>query len=83
MIDNTGRDELFLSGLRCSMNPEAFARLRTVQRGIDYDASLQGYWIRRGSTAHSLANLLGIPLYDPRVGPRSQQNPWQHVDNAE
>jgi hypothetical protein len=52
-----------------------------VERGIEYDANLQGWWIERGSTAHSLANLLGFVLYDPRIGPtirtpRPERNIW-------
>lgn len=69
MIDSTGRDQLFLSALRCWQNTAGLDRLRTLTRGIEYDVSLQGYWIERNSTAHSLANLLGFSLYDPKIGP--------------
>ena len=81
MIDQTGRDQLFLSSLRAWQNTAGVDRLKTLTRGIEYDASLQGYWIERGSTAHSLANLLGFVLYDPKIGPtiknpRPQRDIW-------
>ena len=81
MIDQTGRDDLFLSAVRAWSNTAGLDRLKTLNRGIEYDINLQGYWIQRGSTAHSLANLLGFELYDPRVGPtirnpRPERNIW-------
>ncbi len=81
MIDQTGRDGLFLSSVAAWRDHRAMERLKTVERGLEYDANLQGWWIERGSTAHSLANLLGFTLYDPRVGPtiknpRPERNIW-------
>lgn len=84
MMDQTGRDQLFLSSLAAWRDTQALERLRTVQRGIEYDINLSGWWIERGSTAHSLANLLGFELYDPRVGPttktpRPERNIWNQT----
>jgi len=84
MIDQTGRDSLFLSHLVAWRNTAGLDRLKTLTRGIEYDANLSGYWIERNSTAHSLANLLGFILYDPRVGPtpknpRPERNIWNQT----
>lgn len=84
MIDQTGRDQLFLSHLQAWRDTSALERLKTVERGIEYDINLSGWWIERGSTAHSLANLLGFSLYDPRVGPtiknpRPERNIWNQT----
>jgi len=81
MIDQTGRDQLFLSYVSAWRNHPGMERLKTLSRGIEYDINLSGYWIERNSTAHSLANLLGFELYDPRVGPtiktpRPERNIW-------
>jgi len=84
MIDQTGRDDLFLSSVAAWRNHQGMERLKTVQRGIEYDINLSGWWIERGSTAHSLANLLGFELYDPRIGPtikspRPERNIWNQT----
>lgn len=78
------KDRLFLSHLAAWKNTQALERLKTVQRGIEYDVNLSGWWIERGSTAHSLANLLGFTLYDPRIGPtpknpRPERNIWNQT----
>jgi len=72
MFEQAGRDGLFLSRLDAWRDHRAMERLRTVQRGIEYDANLNGWWIERGSTAHSLANILGFKLYDPNVAKKQQ-----------
>ena len=59
-------DSLFLGRLDAWRNTKAMERLKTIEVGIDYDHNLSGWWIRRGSTAHSLANILGFKLYDPK-----------------
>lgn len=41
-------------------NPRAFERLRVLKRHIFYDRYLESVWIRRGSTAHSLAVIVGL-----------------------
>lgn len=84
MIDQTGRDQLFLSTVQAWRNPDGLHRLRTLSRGIEYDASLEGHWIERGSTAHSLACILGFTLYDPKIGPtvktpRPERNIWNQT----
>lgn len=81
MIDQTGRDQLFLSYLAAWRNHQALEKLKTLKTGIEYDINLSGYWIERDSPAHTLANLLGFTLYDPRVGPtikspRPERNIW-------
>lgn len=59
-------DSLFLSRIDAWRDHRALNRLKTLNSGVEYDINLSGWWIRRGSTAHSLANLLGFKLYDPR-----------------
>jgi hypothetical protein len=84
MIDQTGRDQLFLSHLQAWRDTRALERLKTLNRGIEYDINLSGWWIERNSTAHSLANLLGFVLYDPKIGPtvktpRPERNIWNQT----
>lgn len=58
-------DKLFLSRIEAWRNHCAIDRLYTVNTGIEYDHNLSGWWIKRNSTAHMLANILGFKLYDP------------------
>ena len=58
-------DRVFLSRIEAWRDIRAIDRLRTIEAGIEYDHNLSGWWIKRNSTAHSLANILGFKLYDP------------------
>ena len=77
-------DSLFLSRLDAWRDFRALERLRSLTSGVEYDINLSGWWIERNSTAHSLANLLGLKLFDPRVGPtiktpRPERNIWNQT----
>jgi hypothetical protein len=63
-------DEVFLSQIDMDAQPQATARLYTIQRGMRYDMNLYGIWIEKNSTAYSLARILGLKLYDPSQGPK-------------
>jgi len=67
------KDEVFLAQIDIDGNPLAYHRLCTVQRGLRYDMNLYGMWIEKNSTAHSLATILGLRLYDPTTGPTIKQ----------
>jgi hypothetical protein len=41
-------------------NQQGFERLKLMKRHVFYDQYMESIWIRRGSTAHSLAIILGI-----------------------
>ena len=69
------RQGLFLSRIAATEDPRAFERLQTINCGIDYDVNLSGWWIERGSTAHSLANILGLRLHDPNTSWTKKPNP--------
>lgn len=58
------RDYVFVSRIQMLQNPYAVERLKTITRNIHRDENSQGMWIKRNSTAHSLAALLGIQVYD-------------------
>jgi len=58
------KDCVFISRIQLWQNTAGAQRLKTLNAGIEYDANLNGYWIRRSSTAHSLALLLGFEPYD-------------------
>lgn len=58
------KDSVFISRIQLGQNTAGADRLRTVTSGIEYDVNLNGYWIKRKSTAHSLALLLGFEPYD-------------------
>lgn len=58
------KDSVFISRIQLWQNTAGADRLRTMTAGIEYDVNLNGYWIRRKSTAHSLALLLGFEPYD-------------------
>ena len=45
-------------------NPQAIERLRVVTENIEWLPDDKGIWIRKGSTAHSLACVLGLEPYD-------------------
>lgn len=66
---------LFLSTMAITEDPQAWDKLQTVERGIEYDVNLSGWWIERGSRAHSLANILGLRLQDPSNSWTKQPNP--------
>lgn len=57
------RDCVFVSRINLEQCPGSRERL-TVLKNCEYDAETQGYWIKRASTAHSLALLLGLDPYD-------------------
>ena len=58
-------DRVFLSRVEAWRDFRGMERLKTIEAGIEYDHNLSGWWIKRNSTAHSLANILGFKLYDP------------------
>jgi len=58
------KDAVFISRIQLWQNTAGAERLRTVTSGIEFDQNLNGCWVRRGSTAHSLALLLGFEPYD-------------------
>lgn len=58
-------DRLFLGRVEAWRDFRGMERLRTIEAGLEYDHNLSGWWIKRNSTAHSLANILGFTLYDP------------------
>lgn len=58
---------VFLSRLTIAANPNAVDRLKTVKENIIWDESRKGAWIKRGSTAHSLAIVLGLEPYDIKL----------------
>jgi len=58
------KDKVFISRIQLQTNPKAIERLRTVTENIEWLDDGKGAWIRRGSTAHSLATLLGLEPYD-------------------
>lgn len=58
------KDCVFIGRIQLWQNRSGAERLRTITEGIEYDANLSGYWLRRRSTAHSLALLLGFEPYD-------------------
>lgn len=60
--------DIFLSRLAVWQNRQAWPRMETISTNIEYDPNLSGWWIKRGSTAHSLAALLGFDLWDPQSG---------------
>lgn len=69
----TATNEVFVSRLQMLANPWANERLKnTTPEDYRYDPATQGYWIRRGSSCHSLCLLLGIEPYDtlnwPKMG---------------
>jgi hypothetical protein len=68
-------DEVFLSQVDIDSNPTAYRRLCTIQRGMRYDMNLYGLWIEKNSTAHSLANILGLRLQDPSTSWTRKPNP--------
>lgn len=53
-------DYVFVPYLDIITNPRAFERLKLMKRHVFYDQYMESIWIRRGSTAHSLAIILGI-----------------------
>jgi hypothetical protein len=59
-------DDLFISRLQLWHNHQAAERLKTIKVGIDYDQNLNGVWVKRGSTAHNLAVILGFAPWDPK-----------------
>lgn len=61
------KDQVFISRINLWRNPQGAERLKTITKNIEYDVNQEGYWIRRGSTAHSLALLLGFEPYDIEV----------------
>ena len=58
------KQAVFISRIQLWQNTAGAERLRTINSGIEYDINLNGYWIKRRSTAHSLALLLGFEPYD-------------------
>lgn len=58
------KDCVFIGRIQLWQNMAGAERLKTVTEGIEFDLNLNGYWIRRRSTAHSLALLLGFEPYD-------------------
>ena len=70
MISNLKKSDLdrknsvFISRIQLCQNTAGADRLRTITSGVEFDPNLNGCWIRRGSTAHSLALLLGFEPYD-------------------
>lgn len=58
------RDCVFVSELQLRRYPNAKERLQTLPTCIEFASTGRGIWIKRGSTAHSLAVLLGIEPYD-------------------
>ena len=68
-------NEVFLAQTEMDANPKATVRLQTIQKGMRYDMNLYGLWIEKNSTAHSLANILGLRLQDPSNSWTKQPNP--------
>jgi len=68
-------EEVFLAQTEIDGNPQAARRLQTIQKGMRYDMNLYGFWIKRNSTAHSLANILGFHLHDPNTSWTKKSNP--------
>ena len=58
---------VFLSRMTIAANPKAVERLKTVTENIVWDDLRQGAWIKKGSTAHSLAVVLGLEPYDIKL----------------
>jgi hypothetical protein len=57
---------LFIDHSQLIQNSSAYVRLLTVQENIRIDLNYQGLWIKRASTAHNLAVLLGFQPQNPR-----------------
>jgi hypothetical protein len=55
--------ELFLSGITYRLYPERCCQV-VNQFQVRHCLSTQGYFIRRGSAAHTMAILLEVPLVD-------------------
>jgi hypothetical protein len=53
-------DYIFVPYFLIINNRLGFERLRTVKKHIFYDRYAEGIWIKRKSTAHSLAIILGF-----------------------
>ena len=75
MSSTQPNDEVFLCQTDIDSNPSAYRRLCTIQRGMRYDMNLYGLWIKKSSTAHNLALILGLPLQDPSNSWTRQPNP--------
>ena len=60
------RDWVFVSRIQLVKNPSAAERLKTVKT-CEWDAKSQGVYLPRNSTAHSLAVLLGLQIYDSQT----------------
>jgi hypothetical protein len=58
------QQKVFVSSIQIRANPKAIERLRTVTEHIEWLEDDKGAWIRKGSTAHSLAMVLGLEPYD-------------------
>lgn len=81
MNSNTLNDEVFLGQIEMDRNPEAYRRLTTVQNHMRYDMNLYGMWIKRGSTAHNLAIILGFQLQDDLKSVEEKQHSNQYKWN--
>jgi hypothetical protein len=56
---------VFLSRINAG---EQIKFLTSINTGIEYDFDQMGWWILRGSPAHSMAHVLGLKLYDHSNG---------------
>lgn len=55
-------DSVFISRMQVHKNTSENLQ-RIVDLGAEYEPNMQGYWIKRGSPAHSMAILLGYEFY--------------------
>jgi hypothetical protein len=78
--ETTFTDEVFLGQIEIDNNPRAYQRLCTIDRGMRYDMNMYGLWIKKNSTAHNLAILLGFQLRDPQ-GAEQQRHSNQYKWN--
>ena len=58
------RDCVYLSRIQLYQNPRGWERLQTVTENLFPDTVTEGVWIKKHSTAHSLALILNFEPYD-------------------
>lgn len=63
------KSSVFLSRIQLKQNPDGCQRLKAITANIEWDNNNGGCWIKSGSTAHSLAVILGFEPYDNKPIP--------------
>ena len=55
---------MFIDNIQCWRNTQGLKRLQTMKSGFEYDINLSGYWVKKKSTAYTLAVILGFTPHD-------------------